>query len=204
MWATHVRMRPAKSHDQASRRTTHRRLRFAWDAGSGDRGARFQVGVPLPGGPATWLAGRLYREFVAPDAASPLAVEAITLELLVELARRCAASSRRSPPAWMARAIDALRARFREHLDLTLLAGIAGVHPVHFAREFRRHTGRTPGEYLRALRVEAAARSLAETTTPLVEIALTAGFSHQSHFCRVFKRHTGWTPSAFRRAHRSR
>jgi AraC family transcriptional regulator len=157
----------------------------------------------LSGGPATWFTARLHKEFAAPDAASPLAVEALTVELLVEVARRSMVGSRR-PPAWMARAIDVLHSRFQERLDLTTLASIAGVHPVHFAREFRRHHRCTPGDYVRSLRVDSAARALSGTDAPLVEIATAAGFADQSHFCRVFKRHLGMSPSEFRRAHRSR
>jgi AraC family transcriptional regulator len=79
-----------------------------------------------------------------------------------------------------------------------------GVHPVHLAREFRRHFRCTPGEYVRRLRVESAARALSHSDAPLAQIGLAAGFSHQAHFCRVFKRHTGMTPSEFRSALRSR
>ena len=54
------------------------------------------------------------------------------------------------------------------------------------------------GEYVRALRIERAARELVDTDTPIAEIGLRFGFFDQSHFSRVFKRHTGLTPAAFR------
>jgi len=38
----------------------------------------------------------------------------------------------------------------------------------------------------------------AGSDAPLVEIALSAGFSEQSHFSRTFKRLTGLTPSEYR------
>jgi AraC family transcriptional regulator len=157
----------------------------------------------ISGGPATWCAARLHREFIRRDAASSLALEAIALELLVELTRRNPVGSRRRP-RWIDDVVDAIRCRFEERLDLAALAAVAGVHPVHLAREFRRHCGCTPGDYLRAVRIDAAAAALSGTDRPLVEIAMAAGFSHQAHFCRVFKRCTGLSPSEFRRAHRSR
>jgi AraC-like DNA-binding protein len=40
---------------------------------------------------------------------------------------------------------------------------------------------------------------LARTNTPLLDIALTCGFSDQSHFNRVFKKHTGVPPGQYRR-----
>ena len=75
---------------------------------------------------------------------------------------------------------------------------------MHLARAFRKHFGCTPGEYVRHLRIEFASRELSKSDTPLVEIALAAGFAHQSHFSRIFKRQTGMTPSAFRAALRLR
>jgi AraC family transcriptional regulator len=59
------------------------------------------------------------------------------------------------------------------------------------------------GEYLRRLRIGRAARQLAESETPLAEIALAAGFADQSHFSNVFRRQTGMSPSSFRRSVRT-
>jgi len=77
------------------------------------------------------------------------------------------------------------------------LAKIAGVHPVHFARTFRRVYGCTISDYVRGLRV-ARAMLLLRGTAPLDEIALAIGFADQSHFCREFKRVAGVTPGEFR------
>ena len=42
-------------------------------------------------------------------------------------------------------------------------------------------------------------RILAQSDTPLAEIALAVGYSDQSHFATAFKRQTGFTPSQFRK-----
>jgi AraC family transcriptional regulator len=75
---------------------------------------------------------------------------------------------------------------------------MVGVHRVHLARRFRQHFGCSTTEYLRHLRVRAAAAALASTETPLATVALDAGFADQSHLCRTFKGETGLTPGAFR------
>lgn len=49
------------------------------------------------------------------------------------------------------------------------------------------------------LRVEFACEELSRPDTPLIRIALAAGFYDQGHFCRTFKRLTGITPTAYRR-----
>ena len=92
-----------------------------------------------------------------------------------------------------------------EALTLSVLAQTAGVHASHFARTFRKVHGRTLGEYVRALRVERAAREIADTDAPLSEVSLRFGFFDQSHFAHVFRRHMGMTPGDFRaRSRRAR
>jgi AraC family transcriptional regulator len=94
--------------------------------------------------------------------------------------------------------------RFTENISFDEVAAAVGMHPVHLAREFRRHFGCAPGEYIRRLRVEFACRRLASTDTPLIEVALSAGFADQSHFTRTFRRQMRMTPGEFRRRFRSR
>lgn len=86
-------------------------------------------------------------------------------------------------------------------LSVGRIAALAGVHPVHLARVFRRAFGCTPGELLRWRRVERTADLLAGTRLPAAEIAAAVGFTDQSHMSRAFKALYGVTPGAWRRAH---
>ena len=153
---------------------------------------------------ATLIARRASREIHAPDAATPLALEALALELLAAAARLfpvCAAP-RRAP--WLERARELLHAQALRALRVGDLAAEVGVHRVHLSRAFRLHFGCSIGTYQRNLRVEWAASQLAETDLPLSEIALRAGFADQSHFTRVFKRLLGRTPQHYRFERRPR
>jgi AraC family transcriptional regulator len=154
------------------------------------------------GGKYAWLAARLYGEFVRPDAASALAVEGLTLELIAEASRTRVKGRAPDPPRWLEQAEELLRAHFSESLTIDGIARAVDVHPVHLARAFRRTYRHTIGEYVRQLRVEFACRAIAHSDTPLTEIALAAGFYDQSHFTRTFKSATGVTPSAYRTAFR--
>jgi AraC family transcriptional regulator len=153
---------------------------------------------------ASWLAGRLYREYQRLDNVSLLAMEGLALEILAEMSRHRIPCPERTPPRWLLRAQELLHARFHENLSLDEIASEAGVHPVHLARVFRRHFGCTPGDYLRKLRVESACRHLATSDLPLIEIALSAGFADQSHFTKTFRRLMRMTPGEFRRNFRAR
>jgi AraC family transcriptional regulator len=149
------------------------------------------------GGPAAWLAARMYCEFRWGDATSQLMIEGLLLELAAQLARAAAPCS--SAPSWLRRVRDLLRARFRENLSPADVAAEVGTHPVHLATVFRRHLGCSIGDFVRNCRVEFAASQLAGTALSLADIAAEAGFADQSHFTRIFKRATGLTPAAFRR-----
>jgi AraC family transcriptional regulator len=127
-------------------------------------------------------------------------MEGLALELLGELARRRAGGAESRPPRWLRQARALLQERFAEGLTLEEIALAVGVHPAHLASVFRAQHGCTVGDYLRRLRIEFACREIARSDTPLVEIALDAGFANQSHFTRIFKRLTGMTPAAYRRA----
>jgi AraC family transcriptional regulator len=156
------------------------------------------------GGRATWLAHRVSEESRVMDAAAPLAVEGLILELLAEVARHPVPLEDRRPPRWLHHVRELLRARFAESLSLDEIAAAAGVHPAHLARSFRRHERCTVGDYQRQLRVECACRLLVTSDQPLIEIAIEAGFVDQSHFTRTFKRQMGMTPGEFRAQHRRR
>ena len=177
-------------------------LNEAWLARARSQSIRLEGSATLTSGPLLWLANRLYHEFRFPDEASGLAVEAIVLEMMAEFAR--SGRVRKKTPPWMRQVEELMRSRYAEPLTLGEIAGAVDIHPVHLARAFRRHHRSTVGDYLRRLRVEAAASKLAGSSEPLSAIGTAAGFADQSHFSRVFKRLTGLTPAAYRQAHRLR
>ena len=145
------------------------------------------------------LARRLARE--SRRLGDDFAVEAHTLELLTTLDRegRGAPGSSRSSPAWLLRARDLLRDEASTPRGVRDVAARVGVHPVHLAREFRRHFDQSPADYLRYCRVERAVALLSQTSAPLSQIALDCGFADQSHFTKAFRRVFGEPPATFRR-----
>jgi AraC family transcriptional regulator len=150
------------------------------------------------GGPLASLALRLHNEFRTRDSWSGLAIEGLALEITAELARYCTKKSGNQAPAWLDEVRQRLVSRIADTPRLTDLAASAGVHPVHLAREFRKHFRCTIGDFIRRVRVEFACYQISETDAPLSEVALAAGFYDQSHFSNVFRRVTGMTPTAYR------
>lgn len=151
--------------------------------------------VAFQGGSMSTLALRLYREYRQRDQWSRLAIEGLTLEIIAGHSRQSAKASGRK---WLFHARDILTINFIQPPPLVELAGQVGVHPVHLAREFRRHYNCSIGDFCRKLRIERASRQIVSTDLPISEIALSLGFYDQSHFTNTFKRYTGMTPAAYR------
>jgi AraC family transcriptional regulator len=146
---------------------------------------------------SSWLANRMYREFLASDDIAPLAMEGVLLEILAESARAIGEGGAHAP-LWLRRVREALEDSYLLAPSLAELAAIGGVHPVHLSREFRKHYDATIGEFIRKRRIEHACHLLTNSDKSLSEIALMCGFSDQSHFCAMFKTHTSLTPAKFR------
>jgi AraC family transcriptional regulator len=90
-----------------------------------------------------------------------------------------------------------------QHLsgDLTLeaMASEVSVSPLYLARAFKAAVGRSPHQYVLQRRIERAKELLRGSDTPIVEVALAAGFSSQSHLSNWFLRQVGVSPAAYRR-----
>ena len=91
-----------------------------------------------------------------------------------------------------------MESNFLRPLSLAEIAAAAGVHRVHLSREFRRYFSTTVGEHLRRKRIEHACHLITASEMPLMEIAVTCGFSDQSHFSATFRRQMGLTPARYR------
>lgn len=155
--------------------------------------------ISLHGGLVEWTARHLYSEFEHPDNFSPVVLNSFVLHLLAQIYRR-RRQLPQSLPTWLGYADELIRERFTERLSLAKVAKAVHVHPVHMAREFRRHYHCTVGEQIRRLRIEYACEKLTNTSSTLSNIALSAGFSDQSHFTGAFKKLIGTAPSHYRRS----
>ena len=151
---------------------------------------------------AAWAA-RVRTEVRHRDTISSLAIDGAMILMVADLARVPVDSARRRP-RWLAsveEAIDLTRAALPSVAEL---ARLAGVHPTHLLRTFRRHHGVTISNYVRQRRIQRARLEVAKGEHPLSMIALDAGFSDQSHFTRVFREAFGETPGEYARSLRGR
>ena len=171
-------------------------------AGLGQAGLRLDRAFHGGSAASAALGARIAAELRRRDEVTPLAVEGLTLELLAEACRLVRPARTPGGARWLHEIGERVHAEFTRRLTLTGCAQEAGVHPVHLAQSFRAHYGESFGRCIRRLRIDFASRALAQTSKPIAEIALDAGFSDQSHFTKAFKHASGLTPADFRRAFR--
>ena len=144
---------------------------------------------------AALIARRAVDELDRPDDVTPLAVEAAALEILARVTRTARHEHR---PPWLDDARAVLHDRFAETLTLDDVANEVGVEPARLARAFRRTLGEPIADYLRRIRVDAAATLLTTTDLPIARVAADAGFADQSHLTRWFGRYLATTPGRYR------
>ncbi len=98
-----------------------------------------------------------------------------------------------------AEAVDQIHAHFAEGLLMEDLAALSGLSLGQFERRMKKLFHLSPGQYVMKLRIQAAARALAETQESISSIALETGFCDQAALSRHFKHVTGLSPAAYRK-----
>jgi AraC-like DNA-binding protein len=93
----------------------------------------------------------------------------------------------------VAKAREFLTANVEKRVDSAELEAVTGLTRYALARHFRACLGTSPYRFLIMRRLERA-RSLIRRGAPLVDAALSTGFSDQSHMTRHFKRVYGLPP----------
>lgn len=92
-----------------------------------------------------------------------------------------------------------LHTHYMYPLTVEQVADVAHLSRSQFHQVFKEETGHTFTEYLNELRLQAAARLLRQTDTPIVHIAYRCGFRCLSHFYASFKEYFDVTPQAIRK-----
>ena len=106
-------------------------------------------------------------------------------------------------PAALRRVQLFVEANLDRSIQLNDMAARAALSPYHFARAFKTSAGMTPRAFVEQRRIERAKALLVDSSRPLSQIAVDAGFGTQSRLTTTFRVRTGFTPAAYRRAQAS-
>ena len=94
---------------------------------------------------------------------------------------------------------DYIMAHYQEEVTLPDLAKAALYSPWHALRAFTELVGKTPFDYLRAVRLSAAAKKLRDTNMSVLDIALESAFGSHEGFTKAFSREFAISPQRYRK-----
>jgi AraC-like DNA-binding protein len=102
-------------------------------------------------------------------------------------------------PAGLSAARELIALGYANPITIARLARLTARSPFQLIRAYRKAYGLTPGQDLRARRIERARELLTSTPTPVTEICRLVGYRSLGTFSRVFRTVTGESPMTYRR-----
>ena len=131
---------------------------------------------------------------------------ALFLELIVYLARHYASDTSHPTRALLqiGAVLSRMEAEYMEPLTLEEFADTALMSVTHLLRVFKEATGRSPIDYLIALRLRHAATLLHHTALPITTIAAQVGIPDSNYFSRLFRAGMGVSPREYRKGRGNR
>ena len=136
---------------------------------------------------------------------NPPALQQILTGAVVELAGWLYSARQRQPQGGhpVGNAVDEAIARMARDpvraWDMPRMARGLGVSYSWFRRNFVRHTGLPPHQYLLELRLVRARHLLADPELAVKQVAALSGFEDEQYFCRWFRKKLHCTPGEWRR-----
>lgn len=146
-----------------------------------------------------------YDEYVAKDVCYKLPIRANIYLMMTALLRYYCGSKGESDNMIyhnvlrMRPVMDYIFEHYCEKIYVERLADMIGVSSDYFTKMFKESIGKTPIDYINALRVNRAMQLLSETALPVAEIAEAVGFCSPNYFHKIFKQYMETSPLVFRK-----
>lgn len=96
--------------------------------------------------------------------------------------------------------IEYIAESFCKKIYVEELSAMINVSPDYFTRMFKDSIGKTPIDYINALRINRALKLLFETDIPVSEVAEATGFSNPNYFNKTFKQYMNTSPLSYRKS----
>ena len=96
--------------------------------------------------------------------------------------------------------IDYLAEHYTEKTYIEQLAGMITVSADYFTKMFKESIGKTPIDYINAMRINLSMQLLCSSDLSMAEIADTIGFCNPNYFHKIFKQYMDTSPLAYRKS----
>ncbi|MEO1329100.1 MAG: GlxA family transcriptional regulator [Pseudomonadota bacterium] len=139
---------------------------------------------------------------LGPDVAAKAAEQMLVERVRTTMDRQTSAALFRakSRSRALAEAIEAMERAMDAPLSMIDIAEMVGLTRRQLHRLFREHTGQSPTDFYRDLRLRYARNLLRRTPSKVIDVALASGFGSHSHFSKVYREHFGVSPLKDRRS----
>ena len=104
-----------------------------------------------------------------------------------------------SSTLYVTRAKDYFKANYSNPISIDNVAKVLGIDRRYFCRIFKKHTNKTPQEYLIDLRLEKAAQLLTQYDFTPGEAARSTGYPDIFNFSKMFKKKYGISPLNYKK-----
>ena len=132
------------------------------------------------------------------DALSSLHISAILHLILSTLAQSAQPRQDASLPAHVAQMKEIFDTDYQNPHSLPELETQLGISRYRLCRDFSKHIGISPLQYLNQTRISAARSLLRSTNLTIREVGIAVGIENTTHFINLFKKSAGITPLQFR------
>lgn len=119
--------------------------------------------------------------------------------LALALLEQAEAESSTGEPDYIKSIKEYFKANYSEKITMKALSDKYFLSEAHLQKQFKKHAGTSPANYLKQLRIEKAKQLLRTTPDSIAEIAEKSGFGDTSYFILVFKASESVTPLEYRK-----
>ena len=164
----------------------------------------FRVGHPVYDTLKTYMS-ESYDEYIAKDVCYKLPIRANIYLMMTSLLRYYCGSKDESDRMIyhnvlrLRDVITFISEHYCEKIYVERLSDMVNVSPDYFTKMFKSSIGKTPIEYINALRVNRAMELLYTTKKTMTEIADEIGFCNPNYFHKIFKQYMNQSPLAYRK-----
>ena len=128
------------------------------------------------------------------------ALKSIVYKILAQMIKKSELYLNPSGYSKIADSVSYLHTHYLENdFKVSTLAEMSGISSRYYERLFYRKFGRTPKEYILALKIERAKALLLRDEKRVKDIALELGYADVYHFGKIFKEKTGYTPTEYKK-----
>ena len=162
-----------------------------------------------PSNPALCRAmSEAYEEYISKDVCYKLLVRSNIYRMMTELLRYycvCKTDDDKSVYHNVLRlrpVISYIGNHYADKITIEELSEIIMVSADYFTKMFKKSIGKTPIDYINAIRVNRSMHLLIDTDKSMPEIAEAVGFCNANYFHRIFKQYMETSPLAYRKSNK--